>query len=64
MVVAGIDGTKQGWIAALWRGKGSRLKCRRMSKFEDIDTCPERPEVIAIDMPIGFPDVASRGGRS
>jgi len=64
MFVAGIDGTKRGWIAAFWSGMGGRLDCRRMSNIEDIDTWPERPEVVAIDIPIGFPDSANTGGRS
>ena len=62
--VAGIDGTRHGWLAAFWSGKGSLIECRPLSTIAEIDTWPERPEVVAIDMPIGFPDVASRGGRS
>ena len=64
MIVAGIDGTRHGWIAAFWSGKGSLIECRPLSAIAEIETWPERPEVVAIDIPIGFPDAASRGGRS
>ncbi|WP_087121163.1 DUF429 domain-containing protein [Brevundimonas sp. SH203] len=61
MLVAGIDGTKSGWIAVV-------LEADRIEAFgiETIGEALDRlsdAESVAIDMPIGFATAAEVGGR-
>ena len=61
MQVAGIDGTKKGWVCVTFDG-------HTVSGFgvADIDEALRRladATHIAIDMPIGFHEAAERGGR-
>ena len=63
MWVAGVDGCRGGWIVALVNGSSDvRLRlCRTFQEVLDLDD--SRPEVIAIDIPIGLLETPSRGGR-
>lgn len=60
--VAGVDGCKGGWLAVEWDGSrrggpvGSVL-----ASFQDVLAL--NAQVIAVDMPIGFPDRVGSGGR-
>ena len=62
--VLGLDGCKRGWV-------GVRLDLDQVAPpaarfywiFDDALTDSDAPAVIAVDMPIGFLDVAQRGGR-
>ena len=62
--VLGLDGCKRGWV-------GVRLDLERVAppaarfypSFADALTDSDAPAVVAVDMPIGFPEVAERGGR-
>jgi predicted RNase H-like nuclease len=57
---AGVDGCRDGWIAAFVQTSGKLVEPRVFSKFIDILHAPEKPSIIAVDIPIGLPD---RGGR-
>ncbi len=63
MWVAGVDGCRAGWIVALRRPDDGELRFRLLARIADIDTLAEKPRRIAIDMPIGFADIAAKGGR-
>jgi predicted RNase H-like nuclease len=56
--VAGVDGCPSGWIAVMWRGPGSNAIPVLCRTFADILALKVR--VIAIDMPIGLPEVSGR----
>jgi predicted RNase H-like nuclease len=56
--VAGVDGCRAGWIAAIW-GDELRLQlCRSFAEVLSIEA-----KVIGIDMPIGFLECDVPGGR-
>ncbi len=62
--IAGVDGCPAGWIAAfrdLTGREGPRL--RVVARFSDVVDAPERPRIVAVDMPIGLPARAGAGGR-
>ena len=61
--LAGVDGCTGGWIAALVRPSGGEVCLRIERRFADILSGPERPAIVAVDMPIGLPEVAGSGGR-
>lgn len=63
MWVAGVDGCRAGWIAALRNIDSGELRCRLLARIADIDLLAEKPRRIAIDMPIGFAAIAGKGGR-
>jgi predicted RNase H-like nuclease len=54
--LCGVDGVKDRWRAVL---RNSATKQFRWSdaSFEEILSFPEAPLIIAIDIPIGLPDV-------
>jgi predicted RNase H-like nuclease len=59
--LAGVDACRGGWIAAFVRPTGEYGQPRVFCRFADILAAPERPLIIAIDVPIGLPE---RGGRN
>jgi threonine dehydratase len=61
--VAGVDGCPAGWVVAFAGVVKRQVRIRVYSTFEAILFAPERPEVIAIDVPIGLPDFIRRSGR-
>lgn len=61
--VAGVDGCPGGWIAVFRRVDGSETCVRMVAGFREVACAPERPRVVAVDMPVGLPDRAGRGGR-
>jgi threonine dehydratase len=63
MWVAGVDGCRAGWIVALRNITSGELRSRLISRIAEIDRLPEKPQCIAIDMPMGFAEVACKGGR-
>jgi predicted RNase H-like nuclease len=63
MFVAGVDGCRAGWIVALLDLDTRALTVRLISSIAGIDRLPEKPQRIAIDMPMGFADIACKGGR-
>lgn len=62
--VAGVDGCRAGWLAVL-RPLANPLEAqvRLIATFADVLNLPEAPRVIAVDIPIGLPEVATLGGR-
>lgn len=64
MWVAGVDGCPAGWIAVFAHRDGRYPPRMRMAAhIADIVDSPERPHVVAVDMPIGLPDRTSGSGR-
>src|SRR5205823_6664518 len=57
-LVAGVDGCRGGWIAVLWRGKGTPANPVLCPTFSEILAL--EAEIIAVDMPIGLPRLSSR----
>jgi predicted RNase H-like nuclease len=61
--IVGVDGCRGQWIVVL-RDRISRdLRMRAVPTFCDVLSLVERPIVVAVDMPIGLPAAARRGGR-
>jgi len=61
--VAGLDGVPHGWMAVLRNTVSGETRGLVLSRWTEILKVAERPEVIAIDIPIGLLDEAQRGGR-
>jgi predicted RNase H-like nuclease len=53
--VAGVDGAPGGWIAVLWGKTLDHHYCKSFAEVLDL-----KADVIAVDMPIGLPAIASR----
>ncbi|BBF94657.1 DUF429 domain-containing protein [Blastochloris tepida] len=62
--LAGVDGCPGGWIAAFVRPEGGAVRLRTVNTFAEVIEAPERPAVIAVDIPIGLPERGGRGGRA
>lgn len=66
--VAGVDGCRGGWLAALVRlpaagGHWENLYLVLLPRFAEILRMAERPYRVAVDIPIGLLDVPVPGGR-
>src|SRR5262245_41407649 len=60
MTVIGVDGCKGGWIAVAWDGRpDGETSVHIASSFAEILAMDA--DVIAVDMPIGLPDIAKNG---
>jgi predicted RNase H-like nuclease len=57
MWFAGIDGCRNGWCVVL---VGDELRARVVATFAEVLRLPEKPQMIAIDMPIGLARVPGR----
>lgn len=64
VVLAGLDGTKAGWIAALRDGPSGKLSIAGVDTFLPWAKSMPRESVIGIDIPIGLPERTEAGGRS
>lgn len=62
--LAGVDGCPAGWLAVFVRLHAEETRIRIVPTFADIAGAPEHPAIIAVDMPIGLPERAGRGGRA
>jgi predicted RNase H-like nuclease len=62
--VAGVDGCRAGWIAAFVRPQSGEVRLRVVPRFAEVTAAPEAPAIIAVDIPIGLPEQAGRGGRT
>ena len=62
--LAGVDGCRTGWVAVFVRPADDEIRVRVLPRFSDMIEAPEKPAVIAIDMPIGLPERAGVGGRA
>jgi threonine dehydratase len=64
MWVAGVDGCRAGWIAVLMRVDDPQThRITTAPTLAAIIDAPERPEAIAVDMPIGLPERTEGSGR-
>lgn len=61
--VAGIDGCRDGWIAAFIRPAGNDGELAVFERFSDVLAARQAPAVLAVDIPIGLPEQAGHGGR-
>ncbi|MGM0576115.1 MAG: DUF429 domain-containing protein [Myxococcota bacterium] len=64
--VAGVDGCRGGWIVVLRRlgdARGRRHRALLCETFEEVVALEPRPDVVAVDMPIGLLDAPRPGGR-
>ncbi len=60
MTVIGVDGCKGGWIAVAWEGDLSTTpQAHVVPRFADVIAMAA--EIIAVDIPIGLPDIAHNG---
>ncbi len=62
--VAGVDGCRAGWIAALLDLESGAWCFHCAASLAAIADAPQRPKIIAIDMPMGFLERAEPGGRA
>jgi predicted RNase H-like nuclease len=63
--VLGLDGCRGGWVGVgLAVADGRLLFSERFARFADALARGETAATIAVDMPIGLPDLAERGGRA
>lgn len=62
--LAGVDGCKGGWIAAIASDDGLEAPLIRVvSRFADLFAGAIVPDLVAVDMPIGLPDRVQGSGR-
>jgi predicted RNase H-like nuclease len=66
--LAGVDGCRSGWLAAFVRQNGADsggddIRFRLLPRFADLLAAPERPDLVAVDMPIGLPVRIGPQGR-
>ena len=62
--LAGVDVCRAGWIAAFVRPQGGEVRLRVVPRFAEVTAAREAPAIIAVDIPIGLPEQAGRGGRT
>ena len=62
--LAGADGCPGGWVAAFVRPQGDGGRLAVFARFADVLAAPERPTIVAVDMPIGLPARVGTGGRA
>lgn len=63
--VAGVDGCPAGWVVVLRDCAGREApRITLRWTFAEVLSLPERPEAIAVDIPIGLPDRSGIGGRA
>lgn len=61
-VCAGVDGCKGGWIA-VWRGADSVPEVAVFKQFREVLERLPTTTYVAVDMPIGLPEIGTPGGR-
>jgi predicted RNase H-like nuclease len=63
--VAGVDGCRAGWFAVLRAVEcGKTAHAGPLRRISEVLALPQKPRVVAVDIPIGLPDAAERGGRA
>lgn len=62
--IAGVDGFKSQWCVVLQDLESNELRVRIAPTFASLLAIPERPQIVAVDIPIGLPDFALPGGRA
>ncbi|MFN3130085.1 DUF429 domain-containing protein [Roseibium sp.] len=62
--VSGVDGCRAGWIAVLRNvGDPKDIKLQLFEHFADLLSVQPELKIIAVDMPIGLPDLLGPDGR-
>jgi threonine dehydratase len=62
--VAGVDGCRSGFVAAFARtDRAEAPRLRTFACVEDVVDAPQRPAVVAVDMPLGLPEQIEGPGR-
>lgn len=62
--IAGVDGCRAGWFAVLREVEtGKTQHAGPLNHISDVLALPQEPRIIGVDIPIGLPDHAERGGR-
>ena len=62
--VAGVDGCRAGWICVTRQVEPPFQERAFLARsFRDILTRPDAPSIVAIDVPIGFPERITGAGR-
>jgi pyridoxal kinase len=62
--VLGLDGCKAGWIGVWYDIHGHASPRHQLfSSLSEVADAEISPEIIAIDMPVGFPELSEHGGR-
>jgi len=59
-LVAGVDGCRGGWVCVVHDLNSHEIEGHILERIDDILQWEERPEVLAIDIPIGLPEVGPR----
>jgi predicted RNase H-like nuclease len=62
--VGGADGCAAGWAVVLLDVGTGTVRHRLLSAFAEVLRLPEAPVALGVDMVIGLPDRAERGGRA
>ena len=59
--VAGVDGCPAGWAVVMKQVGAGVIKHAILSKIGDVSSLPEKPSIVAIDMPIGLLRFSANG---
>src|ERR671924_256736 len=62
--VAGADGCRAGWLVVFRSLDGPARRARIFPTLTSVFSAPERPKLVAVDIPIGLPALSRPGGRS
>jgi predicted RNase H-like nuclease len=63
-IVAGVDGCRAGWVCVLRQVEPPFEERAFLARgFDEILTHPAAPSIIAVDIPIGFPERIAGNGR-
>lgn len=63
--IAGVDGCKAGWIAVILQPDSpARAEAKVFENLTNLAGALNPDSIIAVDMPIGLPERASKGGRA
>ncbi|MFN0218364.1 MAG: DUF429 domain-containing protein [Hyphomicrobium sp.] len=63
--IAGVDGCRGGWMVVTHPvDQPAKARVEILATFAAVIALPERPRVIAIDIPIGLPERTGLGGRA
>ncbi|MDQ0511505.1 DUF429 domain-containing protein [Ancylobacter amanitiformis] len=63
MRVAGADGCKGGWAVVIVEPDGT-ARAERVTRLAELFDRPSRPDILAVDMPIGLPEQVMAKGRA
>src|SRR5262245_32227397 len=64
MWVAGVDGCPGGWLAVFRSLDRRKPRAQIFATFAEVLRAPERPSIVAVDIPVGLPKISQKGGRA